>query len=298
MPRALPPEPKVSILVISYNQEAFIADAIKGAVEQDYANLEVVVSDDASTDRTRDIIAEFAALYPGRVVPVLNTINKGITGNSNAGLAACTGDLVAYMGGDDILLPGKIAAQVEWFLARPERVLCGHQVEIFYDDDSSPPRPLSRRLLSGKGPSEFIRGVVFAALSTMVRADAIPKRGFDERLKTVSDQKLWIDVMSKGGEFGYVPGIFARHRRHSNNVTNSPLRQAHEVERQAEIVAMEYPEHRRDARYSKSRHGLYDIGVVMLHAGRQSEARRRFLDAIKLDPLFLRSWVRLIQSYL
>lgn len=298
MPRALPPEPKVSILIISFNQESFIADAIKGAVEQDYANLEVVVSDDASTDRTRNIIAEFAELYPGRVVPVLNAVNQGITGNSNAGLAACTGDLVAYMGGDDILLPGKIAAQVEWFLERPERVLCGHQVEVFYEDESRPPHPLSRRLLSGQGPSEFIRGVVFAALSTMVRADAIPKRGFDERLKTVSDQKFWIDVMSKGGEFGHVPGVFARHRRHSDNVTNNPLRQAHEVERQAELVAMEYPEHRYDACYSLSRHGLYDIGVVLLHADRRNEARQRFAKAIRIDPLFLKSWIRLIQSYL
>ena len=60
MPRPLLAEPKVSILIISYNQENYIAEAITSAVEQGYANLEVVVSDDASTDSTPRIISQFA----------------------------------------------------------------------------------------------------------------------------------------------------------------------------------------------------------------------------------------------
>ena len=288
--------PKVSVHVISYNQKAFIREAVESALAQDYPELEVVVADDASTDGTADILREYERANPGRFIAALGDKNVGITHNSNRGLAACSGKLIAFMGGDDVFLPGKISAQAAWFAADPARVLCGHQVEVFYDDGSRAPHPLTRRLMSGKGAEPLIRHGPFGATAVMVRRDRIPFYGFSDRLRIISDQLLWVDVVRDDGLFGYVPGTLARYRRHSANVTNAP--NLDEVERYLEITREQYPQFTAAVRYAVTRRLFYDVGVAMLQANRKKEARGKLLQALGREPWFARAWLRLAQTYL
>jgi len=209
-------------MVICYNQERYIKEALISALEQDYDNLEVVVADDASTDNTRQIIKELGKDYPERLKMYFNPRNLGITANSNVGLRHCRGEFVAFMGGDDVLLPGKISRQVAWFSQDDSRVLCGHDVE-WIDQDGSLLGIRSSELvpiISGIGASGFItHGTPYAATSVMVRRSRIPDHGFHPALPVVSDWMLWIEVISTDGRYGYIPGIWARYRRHKNNVT-------------------------------------------------------------------------------
>jgi len=212
-------KPLVSIHIITYNQLDFIHETLSSALEQDYENLEVVVADDGSTDGTAEIILEYAERYQGRLIPLVGGPNLGITGNSNRGLKACKGKYIAFQGGDDVLLPGKITAQVAWMEEDEQRVLCGHQVEVFYEDGSRS-HALTPQLPSGKGCKWLVEhGCPYGATAVMVRASRLPDGGFDERLPTVSDHKLWIDCLAMDGEFGFIHGLYARYRRHSNNVT-------------------------------------------------------------------------------
>lgn len=290
--------PKVSVHIIAYNQRNFIREAVDSALAQDCPNLEVVIADDASSDGTADILAEYQHAHHGRVVAVPGQVNVGITRNSNRGLAACTGDLVAFMGGDDVLLPGKIAAQVAWFREDPRRALCGHQVEVFYDGGSRAPHPLTRHLLSGQGAGPLIRHGPFGATSVMVRRDRIPAYGFDEALPIVSDQMLWVDVVRDDGIFGFVPGTLARYRRHPANVTRDPLANVDDVERFLNIVATRYPQFRDAVDYAVTRRLFYDPAVAMLEQGRKGEARVKLREALRREPAFAKAWVRLAQSYL
>ena len=290
--------PRISIHIITYNQKDFIREAVDSALAQDYPNLEVVVSDDASTDGTADIVAAYAEANPGKVVPVLNAVNRGITGNSNAGLRRCGGEFIAFMGGDDLLLPGKIRVQADWFAQSPTRVLCGHQVEVFYQDGSRPPHPLSRRLLAGKGAEPFIRHNPFGATAVMVRASRIPPYGFDESLPIMSDQTLWADVLRDDGEFGFVDGVFARYRRHGDNITRDPLHHLDEVERHLTIVAARYPQFAAAARWAATRRLYYDVGIALAASGRKPEARHKFVGALRREPWFAKAWVRLAQTFL
>ena len=289
-------QPKISVHIIAYNQKDFIREAIDSALAQDYPNLEVVVADDASSDGTADIIAGYARDH-GRVVAVLNPENLGITRNSNAALRACSGEFIAFMGGDDVLLPGKIGAQAAWFANRPERVLCGHQVEVFYQDDSRPPHPLSRHILAGTGAETFIKHNPFGATAVMVRANRIPPYGFDETLPVVSDQMMWVDVLRDDGEFGFVPGTYARYRKHDANVTRDPFANLGDVERHFANVTERYPQFASAVRWAITRRLHYDVGVALSAAGRKGEARRKFLAAIRREPWFAKAWVRLAQSF-
>ena len=214
--------PLVSVMVVSYNQSSYIEQALQSILEQDYPNVEIVVSDDASSDGTQDIIRRVAERAGGRVRLLMQPINLGITDNCNVALRACQGDYVAFMGGDDYFLPGKLEKQVAWFQDHEEAVLCGHAVKVV-DGCGQPLKSKYGKLgnhASGKGACDMIvGGNPFAAVSVMVRRERIPDYGFDKRLPVVQDWKLWLDIIGMDGEFGYVAETLAAYRRHANNIT-------------------------------------------------------------------------------
>jgi glycosyltransferase involved in cell wall biosynthesis len=268
--------PLVSLLIISYNQRDLIRDALDSAVQQDYDNLEVVVADDGSTDGTAEIVAGYAARFPERVKALVGGPNLGITGNCNRGLRACRGEFFAVMGGDDVLYPGKVAAQVAWFQEDGRRVLCGHDADIY---DLEAQRLLGRGsqwnpLTSGRGAGRIVRtGTPYGALATMFRFSALPRYGFDERLRIVSDWKLYIDVLASGGEYGYVDGVYAQWRRHSRNVTKTAFEQRFEdAFCTLALVEASYPHLAKDVRVSRARH-LYAKAKWHLARGQNAEAR-------------------------
>ena len=86
---ALMVNPKVSVLIPSYNQESVIEQTVMSALMQEYDNLEVVVTDDASKDRTPQILRELQASYPERLRVFLHQTNLGVTQNHTRGLLEC-----------------------------------------------------------------------------------------------------------------------------------------------------------------------------------------------------------------
>ena len=288
--------PKVSVMIISYNQKDFVSEAIEGAINQDYENLEVVISDDGSTDGTAEIIAQWQLRYPERLVALLNKENVGITRNCNRALRACTGDFVAFIGGDDVMLPGKVTAQVDWFLQDQDRLLCGHQIDYISQDNSI--IQISKQTLNeGVGPTIFVRcGAQLPAQSIMVRASAIPPHGFDESIPIASDLLFWIEVLYPSGKYGYVDGVYAQYRDHHTNVSKQYSKMLFDIERTYLIVADRYPQYRKVAMNSIIKHVIYFGGVRQLNLGNKLAAREKFLETIRKKPLFLKAWIRLLQT--
>lgn len=100
-------KPLISFAVGCYNQEAFIKEAIEGALAQDYSPLEIIISDDCSKDRTFDIASQVASAYKGPHLVRLNcnSRNLGLAGNVNQALGMCRGELLVLAAGDDVSLP-------------------------------------------------------------------------------------------------------------------------------------------------------------------------------------------------
>ncbi|MEM9650865.1 MAG: glycosyltransferase family A protein [Actinomycetota bacterium] len=96
---------EVSVVVLNYNYAHFLPDAIVSALRQTHRPAEVVVVDDASTDRSRAVIAEFGT----DVVPVLHMTNRGQGAAINSGAAVTTGEVVWFLDADDMLLPAACA---------------------------------------------------------------------------------------------------------------------------------------------------------------------------------------------
>ena len=110
--------PRATMLLISYNQEAYIEQALQGAIEQDYINLEIVISDDASTDLTFSKIQTFFANYngPHKIVVNRNEKNSGVTGNLNKAISLSSGEMFFIAAGDDISLSNRVSLVMDFWV--------------------------------------------------------------------------------------------------------------------------------------------------------------------------------------
>jgi glycosyltransferase involved in cell wall biosynthesis len=113
-----PQQPLVSVLLIAYNQEDVIADAVRSVLAQTYTPLEILISDDCSRDRTFEVIQQTVADYAGphRVVLNHNPHNVGISGHLSMLARMSRGELLFVAAGDDISVPERCSRVVEFWL--------------------------------------------------------------------------------------------------------------------------------------------------------------------------------------
>ena len=110
-------EPSVDVVIPVYNGASTVESAVASIQEQTVRDIRILVVNDGSTDGSRAILERMAAADP-RVV-LLNRENGGIVDALNAGLAACTAELVARHDADDLALPDRFARQIAWFRDHP-----------------------------------------------------------------------------------------------------------------------------------------------------------------------------------
>lgn len=209
--------PKVSVVSITYNQEAYIRDALDGFVAQktDFP-VEVVIADDASTDTTPAIVREYAERYPVLFRPILRSENIGVYANFVQTLAAARGQYVALCEGDDFWTdPLKLAKQVEFMDQHPETTVCFHPVRVVHDDGTPstkfPPLHWRRDLSVGA----LLARNFIQTNSVMYRRD----EHYDDIPANIMpiDWYLHVRHAIKGG-IAMLPDTMAVYRRHSRGI--------------------------------------------------------------------------------
>lgn len=112
--------PLISIILPSYNGAKYIRQAIESVLVQDYQNIELIVINDASTDTTREIVAEYAAKYP-RVRLLDNATNSKLVFSLNRGISEAKGEFIARIDDDDIWTDSsKLTQQLFALQSHPE----------------------------------------------------------------------------------------------------------------------------------------------------------------------------------
>jgi glycosyltransferase involved in cell wall biosynthesis len=245
--------PLVSVAIVTYNQCEFLRECLESVLAQDYARMEIVVGDDCSTDNTAEMLRGYAQKYPGLFVLALAKVNQGVTKNANSAFRLCTGEYIAWLGGDDLMLPGKIAAQVGYMESCPKCSISFHNVEVFESDSGRTIRLFNDAKTTRVGSLKtiFREKTYNCGCATMIRARDCPSGGFDEGLPIASDWKLWLEILSKGGEMHYIPRVLGRYRRHASNVTtrggpNFKRAQADHLNT-IRWMMVEYPQYGREA---------------------------------------------------
>src|SRR5271166_4352093 len=185
-------KPDVSVCIPAYNHDRFVAECIKSIIDQDYPDLEVVLTDDLSTDRTVDEIVPFVS---DKVRLFRHDINRGPGAAVNNSIRNARGDFICYFNSDDALLPGKVSKQRRILDENPDVGAVFSFVE-YMDDDSN--RISGPALKGNRRREEWLRLFFYednylSAPTAMIRRSVLDKVGlFDHRLLQVQDLDLWI----------------------------------------------------------------------------------------------------------
>lgn len=128
--------PKVSVAMLAYNHGAYIAQAVQSALAQQTSfPIEIVIGDDCSTDGTRQILLELKRAHPDKLWLLLHERNIGGPQNMASVLAACRGQYVALLEGDDYWTsPHKLQKQADALDAHPEWAICFHSARMVYEN--------------------------------------------------------------------------------------------------------------------------------------------------------------------
>jgi len=182
-------KPQVSVVIPTYNRGWILKAAVDSVLAQDFKDFELIVVDDGSTDNTSDLLASY-----GRSVRVFFQRNKGVSAARNRGIAEAYGPLIAFLDSDDLWLPGKLSAQVEFFNKAPDALIC--QTEELWIRNGIRINPKKRH----KKPS----GMIFepSLALCLVSPSAVMMRrslldtvgGFDETLPACEDYDLWLRI--------------------------------------------------------------------------------------------------------
>jgi glycosyltransferase involved in cell wall biosynthesis len=178
---------KVSVLITTYNHEAYITNAIESALAQ-HTNFEyeIIIGEDHSTDRTREIVQDFNEKHSDKIRVLFSDPADserdrafGPPGKTNfvGGVQACTGQYIALLDGDDYWTDvHKLQKQVDFLDTNPEFAIACHNVTMFYEDGSAEPANL---LPPGHPKISTIEDLIFgnyiSTCSLMFRRSLFPK---------------------------------------------------------------------------------------------------------------------------
>lgn len=244
-----PQSPKVSVCVITYNQERYIRECLQSLVDQRTSfDFEIVVGDDCSTDGTRAVIEEFVRRHPGRVRALFQPVNTSGSRNNLEVHAAARGEYVAHVDGDDYALPGKLQAQADLLDADPTCTAVWHRMD-FFDDTGGFCSGTTADISSFAGGrvsfSDAVRlGFVGLYSALMYRRSA---RSPVDPSRLLLDLHWTWDLLSQG-EGRFLDAVLGRYRVASSGsltVTTSPRVRLLSIAHAEEFMAR-CPEHRRD----------------------------------------------------
>jgi len=258
-----------------FNEERFLAEAVESVLAQSFADFELIISDDGSTDATPAIARSLAEREPERIRLLRGERNQGKPFALNRALEAHRGELIAWLDGDDVMLQGKLERQLAALDGDLQAVGCTHDAEMF-DSDSG--RALGRFSAdAGGGPLRsggielwFDPTYRMLPSATMIRSSACPAGGFDERLSFTNDWLFDIEVFRHGRCIA-LEDVLVRYRRHADNFTTRAGESGVSFEEglmTMAIVTARYPELQRRARAMSA--------AIMLGRARRCAAQREW----------------------
>lgn len=215
-------EPLVDVCVITYNHEDFISTCLESILAQSYQNFRILVGDDASTDNTQKIVKSYQDRFPGKIQLISSMVNTGASANCNRVVSEIKGKYIAWISGDDSMLPEKLNRQVEYMESDPECVFTYHDLDCF-EDSTGKTNKLSQQsrqyTLSGNLHTILKYGHITGSSSLMVRNKKTIY--FDTRIPLASDWLYLVDLLYPDGKFHYIDEVLGRYRRHDLSVTRS-----------------------------------------------------------------------------
>ena len=217
---------KLSVAMITYNHELFIGQAIESALTQkvnfDY---EIVIGEDCSTDGTRAVVVDFQRRYPGTIKLLLRERNIGGLRNIESTLAACSGQYLAILEGDDYWSsPDKLQKQVDFLDTHPDRAMCCHRTRWLTDKGSgaAPAESSVFPTLAARPYTieDLLRQNFIMTCSAVLRRDAMAPLPHPFSEMKVGDWPRYV-LVARNGKIELMDDVMAVYRLHPGGVWSS-----------------------------------------------------------------------------
>jgi glycosyltransferase involved in cell wall biosynthesis len=223
-------KPLLSLIIGAYRHERFIRQAVEGAFAQTYSPLQIILSDDASTDRTFEIMAEMAAAYrgPHEIVLNRNPKNLGLSGHVNRAVQLARGELLLFSAGDDISLPFRAAATYEAWESTGRKAFGVHCTITNIDESYQPEAgkewaPVPDRARHFQDGPSLVRDYLRTETPVILGATAAWSRSLFERFGPLPEDVVYEDMaltfrsMISGG-LVFIDHPLVLYRLHGNNI--------------------------------------------------------------------------------
>lgn len=216
-------KPLVTVLIITYNHEKFIAQAIDSALAQKTAfGVEILIGDDCSKDTTGQIVAEYARKYPDRISLVSSAENVGAIRNEKRLIENANGKYLAFLEGDDYWTDDlKLQKQVDFLEANPGYGMVHADVDHFYESSGNTEKQINRKnhvsMPEGSVFHELMKPEpVFIKTATVCFRKELVDKHFDynraiEESWPLTDFPLWLDIAAHS-RVHYMDEVFATYR--------------------------------------------------------------------------------------
>lgn len=302
--------PKISVIIPCYNAERYIVSAISSVLAQNWPNLEIVVVDDGSSDRSAELIC---ASFPE--VRLVQQRNQGIAVARNHGIACAQGDWIAFLDADDVWLPGKLQAQWDTLSAVPGARMCHTAFEFWTSTEPSPEPAFLAALQSRSGDRRRwfgVSGWIYPQLlldcavwtsTVLVHRSVFSEVGqFDQSLRIGEDYDLWLRI-SRVTQILHVAFPYALYRRHSTSITRSIVQENHRdlvINRALARWGYRSPDGSRARKADVDRalaNTWTEFACLHLAAGNFIRARQAALTALRIDMTHAKGWKVLISTF-
>ncbi|CDM39092.1 glycosyltransferase [Ectopseudomonas oleovorans] len=208
-------QPLVSVIIASYNHAPYIEASILSVLAQSYPQVELLVVDDGSSD---DSVARIETLQRVHGFDFRVQANQGLSRTLNETIARAKGSLIAPFGSDDIMLPERIARQVEYMAGKPEVGICAGNIQQIDQcgDALAEPKRLSWRRLDFE--DVFLNRKPGAPAPTLLfRREALERvGGFDPEVR-LEDLMIELKITRAGYFIDVLADVLALYRVHDSN---------------------------------------------------------------------------------
>lgn len=208
----------VSVIMPAYNSAAFISESIQSVIQQTYANWELIIVDDASTDATRKII-ESHSISEHRIRSFYNATNKGTDYSRNKAINAAKGAFIAFLDADDLWKPEKLEKQLK-VLSKDNVAACFSSYELMSEKGEL----LNQKIqaLPVLSYDRLLKANYVGNLTGIYNANLLGKIYCPE-IRKRQDWALWLKVIEEGGPMEGIPEALAVYRLRNNSISTNKL---------------------------------------------------------------------------
>lgn len=221
--------PLVSIVVITYNSSKFVLETLDSVKSQTYRNIELIISDDASTDQTVKLCKEWLKKNEDnfeRTELITSCINKGIVHNYYTAINKCKGKFIAQCAGDDFWTDiYKLEKQVNFLESNIDYGMVHTNADLYWEDSGKTIKNMNDKLNIPEGEifEELLtRGIFIRPLTVLIRKELIKNylNDIDPLQWSIEDYPLFLYI-SKHSKVKYFNESTGLYRKHSNSITQN-----------------------------------------------------------------------------